>query len=156
MVGGIHVWVSYYSIYRCTLDCLGFNLCSSDYGCAVDDSAADCALPDVPNGQPGVGVRGAPSGNGISRVDLGPLETVAPTPVNAQLISTTAFPTRVDIHSPGTVDDPNGTGIAFYLMLRNGAVLGSSPTPNYSDLSVSAGTTYSYSLAAFDYHLNPA
>src|SRR5437660_370931 len=45
MVGGIHVWVSYYSIYRCTLDCLGFNWCSSDYGCAVDDSAADCALP---------------------------------------------------------------------------------------------------------------
>src|SRR5882757_2314340 len=60
------------------------------------------AEDSVPTGQPGVGVRGVPSGNGISRVDLGPWDTVAPTAVNAQLISTSSFPTRVDIHSAGT------------------------------------------------------
>jgi RHS repeat-associated protein len=110
----------------------------------------------VPNGQPGVGVRSVPSGNGISRVDLGPFDTVAPTAVSAQLISTSSFPTRVDIHSAGTVDDPNGTGIAFYQLWRSGAYVGTYPTPNFTDLSVSADNPYSYSLIAFDYHLNAA
>ncbi len=110
----------------------------------------------VPNGQPGVGVRSVPSGNGISRVDLGPLDTNGPTALNAQLVSTSSFPSRVDIHSAGTVDDPNGTGIAFYQLVRNGAYVGSFQTPNFSDASVSAGTTYTYSLIVYDYHLNAA
>jgi len=111
---------------------------------------------NISTGQPGVGARGVPSGNGISRLDLGPFDTIAPTAVNAQLISTSSFPNRVDIHSAGTVDDPNGTGIAFYQLLRNGAYMGSYPTPNFSDASLSAGNTYSYSLIAVDYHLNGA
>jgi len=114
------------------------------------------AEDSVPTGQPGVGVRGVPSGNGISRVDLGPWDTVAPTAVNAQLISTSSFPTRVDIHSAGTVDDPNGTGIAFYQCWRDGVVLGTYATPNCSDASVSAATTYAYYLVAYDQHLNRA
>ncbi len=108
----------------------------------------------VPTGQPGVGVRGVLSGNGISRVDLGPWETVAPTPVNAQRISTSSFPTRLDVHSAGTVDDPNGTGIAFYQLWRDGAVMGTYATPNCSDSSLSPATTYSYYLVAYDQHLN--
>jgi RHS repeat-associated protein len=110
----------------------------------------------VPTGQPGVGVRGVPAGNGISRVDLGPWDTVAPTAVNAQLISTSSFPTRVDVHSAGTVDDPNGTGIAFYQCWRDGMVMGTYATPNCSDASLNAGTTYSYYLVVYDQHLNRA
>jgi len=92
----------------------------------------------IATGQPGVGVRGVPAGNGISRVDLGPFDSTPPTAVNAQLISTTPFPNRVDIHSAGTVDDPNGTGIAFYQLFRSGAYVGSFPTPNCTDAGVSA------------------
>jgi len=114
---------------------------------AVDSSVAA--------GKPGVGVRGVPAGNGISRVDLGPWDSIPPPPVNAQLISTSSFPTRVDIHSPGTVDDPNGTGVAFYQLVRNSALVTAySTTPNISDKSVDPGTTYSYILASYDYHLN--
>ena len=107
-------------------------------------------------GQPGVGVRAAPSTNGIARVDLGPHDGIAPTAVNAQLISTSSFPTRVDMQWGATVDDPNGTGIALYQMLRNGTYIGNFETSNLSDEGVSTPNTYSYTIYVYDYHLNAA
>ena len=107
-------------------------------------------------GQPGVGVRGAPSTNGIARVDLGPHDGIAPTAVNAQLISTSSFPTHVDMQWGATVDDPNGTGVALYQVLRNGTYIGNFETSNLSDEGVRTPNTYSYTIFVYDYHLNAA
>src|SRR5260370_27684732 len=108
----------------------------------------------ITSGQPGVGVSGAPSGNGISAIDIGHMDTVAPNPINAQLVGFSAFPNHVDFQFPGTVDDPNGIGIAYYQYWRNGNWLNMSLTPNLSDTTVAPNTTYTYVLQAQDYHYN--
>jgi hypothetical protein len=72
----------------------------------------------ITSGAPGVGVAGAPSGNGISTIDIGHQDTVAPNPINSSAIGATAFPNHVDFQFPGTTDDANGTGIAYYQWWR--------------------------------------
>ena len=65
----------------------------------------------IASGQPGVGVRAASGGCGITAVDIGHLDTVAPTPFSS--ITGDAFRDRVDLQWPAATDDPNGTGIAL-------------------------------------------
>jgi YD repeat-containing protein len=62
----------------------------------------------------------------------------------------------VDIQWPGVTDDTNGTGVAFYSVYRNGSFMADveAPSTTYSDTTVSAGTSYSYQIYAYDYHLN--
>ncbi|HYL35376.1 MAG TPA: hypothetical protein VEV17_05650, partial [Bryobacteraceae bacterium] len=114
----------------------------------------------ITGGQPGVGVSGAPSGNGISTIDIGHLDTIAPNALNVQQVGTSSFPTRVDIQFPGDVDDPNGTGVAYYQFWRCTGTscspnwLDLTTTPQFTDTTVSPGTTYTYLLQAQDFHYN--
>jgi RHS repeat-associated protein len=108
------------------------------------------------SGQPGVGGSHPTAYFYITTIDIGHLDAVAPNPLNAQLIGTSSFPTRVDIQFPGDIDDPIGTGVAFYQLWRNGTYVAFSPTPEFSDTAVSPGTTYTYEIQAVDYHYNTA
>ncbi|HUS08289.1 MAG TPA: RHS repeat-associated core domain-containing protein [Bryobacteraceae bacterium] len=111
----------------------------------------------IASGQPGVGVRGAPAGNSIARADLGPQDTIAPNPVNSQSVKTTVFPNYVDMQWQGVTDDVNGTGVALYQILRNGAFRQNlRGTSTFTDTTVAPGTTYTYTLYAFDFHFNAA
>jgi RHS repeat-associated protein len=119
---------------------------TTGFGYAVESS--------ITGGQPGIGVSSSPAGNSISRVDLGPLDTVAPQLINSSLVGTSIFPDHVDMQWPGVTDNTGGTGIAFYQIVKNGAFLTNLPTSVLSDPTLSPGTTYTYYLGAADYHLN--
>src|SRR5262249_42621061 len=108
------------------------------------------------SGQPGVGARGTPSGNSISEADFGSLDRVAPNAFNMSLIGSSSFPNRVDLQWAGTGDNVNGTGIAEYTIIKNGNWIGLlSPTSTtYSDATLSPSTSYTYIIAATDFHGN--
>jgi hypothetical protein len=110
----------------------------------------------ISSGQPGVGAINSQSLCYMSTIDIGHLDTVAPNPINTQLVGVSAFPNRVDIQFPGDLDDPIGTGVAYYNFSRNGTYLGFAPTPEFSDTGVSPGTTYTYEVQAADFHYNTA
>jgi RHS repeat-associated protein len=117
----------------------------------------------IASGQPGVGVRGAPSTNGIARVDLGPLDRTAPT-VMQNPITSSAFGDHIDMKWDGSVDDPNGVGVGFSLLYRTRTDIPNQPqvfvswmqpgTTAYSDYGVTANQTYSYVVNVYDFHLN--
>ena len=107
----------------------------------------------ITSGQPGVGVSGAPSGNGMTNLEIGHLVTLPPSPINAQLVGTSAFPNYVDIQFPDVLD-PNGPGVAYYQFYRNGNYLALNGTTNIEDRTVAAGTSYSYLIQAVDFHAN--
>jgi hypothetical protein len=67
------------------------------------NSAYDSSSP-ITTGQPGVGVAGAPSSNGITAIDIGQLDTTPPNAVNTQLVGTSVFPNYVDIQFPAVLD----------------------------------------------------
>jgi RHS repeat-associated protein len=106
------------------------------------------------SGQPGVGVRSAPAGNAIARVDLGPLDRVAPNALSLSGVGTSVFPNRVDMQWQGTTDDANGTGIAFYSIKKNATFVTDVQTTTFSDPTLSPSTTYTYTIAATDFHGN--
>ena len=108
----------------------------------------------IASGQPGVGVSGAPSGNGMSTIDIGHLDTIAPSTINPQTIGSSVWANHVDLQFPGAVDDANGSGIAYYQYYRNNNWLTLSPDPLLNDTTVSAGTTYTYEVQAVDFHQN--
>ena len=96
------------------------------------------------------------NGNTISQINLGYLDTIGPTAIPASSIGVTPLPTQVDLQWPAAQDDPNGPGIAFYLISRNGSPLNYTANLSYADTTVSPDTQYSYTISAFDYHLNVA
>jgi len=105
-------------------------------------------------GTGGVEAAYAPAGNSISRVDLGPLDTVAPNALNTQTLDSYITPTEVDFQWQGIADDPIGTGVAYYELYKNGAWDGNSYEPSISDPTLSSGTTYTFAINAVDYHWN--
>jgi hypothetical protein len=109
---------------------------------------------ELTSGQPGVGARGTTSGNSIALARLGQLDTVAPNSFDSSLIGTSSFSNRVDLQSPGVSDNAGGTGIMSYQITKNGVLLNAGVTPEWSDTAVSPSTTYTYYIAALDYHLN--
>ena len=116
----------------------------------------------ITTGEPGVGVAGAPSGNGISTIDIGHQDIAAPNPLNAQEVGTSSFPTHVDIQFPGDIDDSIGTGIAYYQFFRctgtncSVAWLDMTREPEFTDTTVQPSTTYTYEIQAVDFHYNSA
>ncbi|MGI8745366.1 MAG: hypothetical protein ACR2NN_22885 [Bryobacteraceae bacterium] len=74
------------------------------------------SMSSLPSGAPGVGVADAPSGNSISLVELGPIDSTPPTAVNAQSVALSATPNQVDFQFQGVLDDPNGTGLSYYAL----------------------------------------
>lgn len=122
------------------------------------NSYYDSSGSPITSGQPGVGVSAAPSGNGITAIDIGQLDTTAPNTVNTQLVGTSAFPNYVDIQFPAVEDQnvtpPGATGIAYYQFFRNGSWLTLTGTPNLEDRSVQPSTAYTYEIMACDFHAN--
>ncbi len=118
----------------------------------------------IASGQPGVGVRGAPSGNSISQAKLGPRYTGTPTAVTQESVALSTFPNRVDMQWYGVSDGANGPGIYMYQIWRNGTLIGSTnanptdPVVNWTagatDTMVQPGTTYQYQIEACDFHWN--
>ena len=89
-----------------------------------------------PLGQPGIGARETPSG------------------VNPQSVATTPFPTSVDIQLQGAADGPNGVGVMGYQFWRDGQYICLKRTPVFTDDTVQPETTYNYTFAPLDAHLN--
>jgi RHS repeat-associated protein len=115
----------------------------------------------IGTGQPGVGVRNSPAGNGIARVDLGPHDNIAPT-VMENPITSSGFPDHIDLKWGGSVDDPNGIGLWSASLSRNSVGI-SSLQPgdtSYSDYGIPTNTSttvtnvYTYQVTMYDYHLN--
>ena len=104
-------------------------------------------------GKPGIGGFGMPSGNGISRVDLGSLDRVAPV-LSATSIATAVFDTRGEIQWSPADDGPNGVGIFGYHYFRNNTYMGIRRNAEIVDLTVTPGTTYTYELQPEDFHGN--
>jgi RHS repeat-associated protein len=112
--------------------------------------------PSIPNGRAGAGGWGMPSGNGWAQLDLGALDTTAPSAVAANTVGASASSNYVDLQWRGADDDVNGIGVWRYYILRNSAIIGESSSAAYTDSSVSASTAYTYSIQACDYHKNCA
>ena len=113
----------------------------------------------ITSGAAGISVASAPSGNTISQVQLGRLDTVAPGGISPATVGTSSFPTRVDLQWQGVLDDANGIGLFAYQLSRSVSggspvYIGSSTTPDFTDPNVSANTMYTYTLQAVDYHWN--
>ncbi|MGC9969496.1 MAG: hypothetical protein ABSE56_02780 [Bryobacteraceae bacterium] len=108
----------------------------------------------IASGKPGVGAWGTPSGNSIARVDLGPLDRTAPSPVNTASVAISALPNRVDVQWDPPADGANGVGVPYYYVYRNGSYLTAISGAELTDATVSPGTSYTYALYPMDYHLN--
>ncbi len=107
------------------------------------------------SGRPGFGARALPSGNGISEGRLAGAEYVAPGTIVSSSVRTALFDTRVDLAWVGVVDDAtSGSGLLMYNVQRNGAWMGNVRGGYFSDTTVLPGTTYTYSLVAYDLYLN--
>jgi hypothetical protein len=113
----------------------------------------DVTDASIASGQPGIGVRGAPSANTISFVQLSPIYAGAPSMPPTTEIGVSDFANKVEIQFPGA-SEPAGPGVSQYQLYRNGALLSSFGGEGFVDLTVSPSTSYSYSLYAYDYDLN--
>jgi RHS repeat-associated protein len=108
----------------------------------------------IASGQPGIGVRGAPSGNSIAQVQLGPRYDGTPVMPPTNEIGVSAFANQVQIQWPGASEIAGGgPGIAVYQMYRNGVFLGRVPN-GFVDFTVSPSTSYTYTIYAYDFDLN--
>jgi hypothetical protein len=105
-------------------------------------------------GAAGVAAYNTPSGNAIAQTQLGAIDTIAPSAVNAQSVATYNLPTRVEMQWQGVVDDTDGIGLWDYKIYRNSVYIGQTFAPEYDDDAVSPGTTYTYGIQALDAHQN--
>jgi len=76
----------------------------------------------------------------------GTMDTQAPT-VPTNLAGYAPSQTQVDLTWTASTDNVE---VAGYKIYRGGNLVGTSPTPSYSDTTCSANTTYSYSVLAYD------
>ena len=75
-----------------------------------------------------------------------PVDTTAPS-VPTGLSGTGFSTTQIDLTWTASTDD---TAVTGYKILRNGTQVGTSATPSYSDTGLTAGTTYAYTVSAYD------
>lgn len=75
-------------------------------------------------------------------------DTIAPS-VPTGLNFTLALATQVQLNWSASTDT-GGSGVAGYHVYRDGAYIGASASATYTDNTVSASTTYTYSVAAYD------
>ena len=113
-------------------------------------------------GQPGVGGYGTGGGVGFpynpatgdSMIEIGHHDTVAPNTVSATGLRTSIFPTKASLQWQGATDDTSGIGVWGYTIARNGTTIGNVDGAEFADSTVSASTTYTYSISAIDFHGN--
>jgi len=112
-----------------------------------------CFDYSIAAGQPGIDVAQSPAGNGISAVDIGHQDTVAPNAVNP--LSTSSFSNRVDLQWQAVQDDSNGTGVYQYEVSgTDGWDVVTQSARQLSDNTVASNTNYTYTISARDYHFN--
>ena len=111
---------------------------------------------EVAAGRPGLGVRGAPSTNSWSAVDLGQLDRIAPGPLSPADVHVKASANSVELSWPRITDDPDGIGMGIYTVARDGKVIAnvSRANPIFVDDKVQPGAVYTYEIAGYDMHLN--
>ncbi|HYS07138.1 MAG TPA: LamG-like jellyroll fold domain-containing protein [Myxococcales bacterium] len=73
-------------------------------------------------------------------------DTVAPS-APSSLVATVVSSSRIDLAWTAATDN---TGVAGYRIFRNGAASATSTVASFSDVGVSASTTYAYAVSAFD------
>jgi RHS repeat-associated protein len=94
-------------------------------------------------------------GGGITWLGYGSPDTTAPNPVSG--VTAPPYYNHVDLQWPATPDDPNGTGIYEYQVLRGGSLMATIPATAslaWSDTTVVPNSTYTYTINAIDYHFN--
>ncbi len=77
----------------------------------------------------------------------GATSDTSPPTAPANLTATASSPGQVDLSWGASTDN---TGVTGYKVYRDGMYIGSTATTAYSDTTVQAGTTYSYTVYAFD------
>ncbi len=107
----------------------------------------------IRSGQPGIGVRGAPGTNSIKEVQLFGIYAGSPTMPQTDEIGVSGFANRVDMQWPGA-SEPNGPGVAYYAVWRNGVELTSLYDEAFSDDTVAPSSNYPYTIIAYDFDLN--
>ncbi len=108
----------------------------------------------ITSGKPGIGALNTPSGNSIARVDLGPLDRIAPNTAPPASVSTWVRPNSVDIQLQPPADNANGTGVYYFTVYRNGQFLLQSQSSTFTDAAVSPSVSYTYVIWPTDYHNN--
>ncbi len=103
-------------------------------------------------GHPGIGGYGM-TANGFTLTRFGHRDTTAPLAVSSTGMRSSVFPTNVALAWQGAADDANGIGVYGYKVTRSGATIDVTGA-EFGDATVSASTTYTYSIAAMDYHGN--
>jgi hypothetical protein len=85
----------------------------------------------------------------LAAVEVVPQGSTGTTPPTAptNLAATVVSGTEVDLSWTAS---SSSVGIAGYTVTRNSVAIGTSPNPTYNDTTVSAGTTYTYTVSAFD------
>ena len=118
------------------------------------------ANPVVTAGQPGVGGRVIPAGNGIAKVELYPCDRTAPIVPPSPAV--TPFSNKIEMQLKGLQDDPNGAGFYLTQMWR---IDNANPgagwlyqtslfRSNYVDLTTVPSHSYTYIVRVYDYHGN--
>lgn len=92
----------------------------------------------------GIGVEGPPSSRAEATTPAAMDETPPSTP--GDFSATATEPTRVELSWTASTDAESG--VAFYRIYRDGAVLGTSPGGGFVDLTVEPTTSYEYEVAA--------
>lgn len=120
------------------------------------DLAAPMEFPitAVTAGQPGIGAAAMPPGNTISLVQLGAIARTAPAAVRSGQIGTAASWKRVDLQWQPVAAAAVGPDLAGYWVYRDGAYLGRVSGTVFTDETVTAGKSYTYSIFAVDQHEN--
>ncbi|MEO8130980.1 MAG: hypothetical protein ABI822_28030, partial [Bryobacteraceae bacterium] len=111
---------------------------------------------EIASGRPGIGGYGMPVGNSVTKIEMGPIDHVAPFGVDVSTVGTSASSNYIDLQWRGASDDANGIGVWRYYVLRGGTIIGESSSAEFTDSAVTASTSYSYSIRACDYHKNCA
>ncbi len=83
---------------------------------------------------------------GYTLASSGGAEPTGPS-VPASLKATVASSSEIDLSWSASTDS---TGVAGYYVYRNGAQIATTPNTSYKNTSLSADTTYSYTVAAYD------
>jgi RHS repeat-associated protein len=103
-------------------------------------------------GTSGIGGYSMPSGNSISLVELGPCDRTGPGAIDPKSGETYLHTGEVDIETAGAQD--TGVGVGEYLLSRDGTLIQTANTPEFSDAGATPGTSHTYSIRAVDFHGN--
>jgi fibronectin type 3 domain-containing protein len=85
----------------------------------------------------------------LAAIEVVPQSSAGTTPPTAptNLAATVVSSAEIDLSWTAST---SSIGIAGYTVTRNGTAIGSSPNTTFNDNTVSAGTTYTYTVTAFD------